>query len=226
MSKLLAQEGGGQFFDDGRGHRHDFAERATIDDGLGRRFEDFEPIKGVEDARAADEHAVVLQDCHGVLRRETLGDFEAVAELFAVGNAKDVFEEDVALGNGAAIERRRGGAERRGVDGARADDGPKLGVLPVDRTVEPRGTAGRFAGFAPSVVDDHEVVERDRAAIEAGRRYEELVAGDACREASFGADEQSLLVAATDEVGELSAQFLLGYGGGLGGKLGECGNGA
>ena len=118
---------------------------AAVDHRLGRRLQHFQAVEGVQDARPADLHAVVLQQQDRVAERGQARQLAAVAELHAEGDAPHLPQEQVALGDRARVQRRVGDAERRGVDRVGGDDRPDLGVGRVDRPVVDRGGAGWLA---------------------------------------------------------------------------------
>jgi len=67
----------------------------------GGGVEDFEAIECIQDGAAGDEDAVVFQQRYGMRWGDGAGDFRAGAVVVLEGDFADVFEEKIALGNGA-----------------------------------------------------------------------------------------------------------------------------
>jgi hypothetical protein len=63
------------------------------------RFEDFQPVEGIQHAGAGHQHAVVLQDGGRCGRGDEIRDAAVVLILDAVGHAPNIAEKNVAFGN-------------------------------------------------------------------------------------------------------------------------------
>ena len=92
-------------------------------------------------------------------------------------------------------------------------------MFAIDELVEMAGLAGPGAAGAAALVDEDELVRRDRRAVHQFRADEERVVIDPHREAAGVAGEQPLVIATADEVAQLAAQRAFAAGGRAGIEL-------
>src|SRR5664280_1587900 len=202
-----------EFAGDGFGHGRQCAHGMAVDDGFGGGFQNFQTVESLQDVAAGDQHAVVFEQRGGTARRHGGGQRLGVTELQAVREAADLADHDVALRDGAAVQRHAGDAECRGVHRVGVDDSGNGGMLPVDLLVEARGAAGNAAGFTIAAAHQHQLVNIHGAAVLAVGGDEETLAVHARRETALRADEEALAVGAAHELGQARAQFLFVGGG-------------
>ena len=84
---LLDGKSGRQFCDHLIRHGNNVPERPAVDDGFGSRFQNFQPVKSIQNARAADQHAVVLNQRYRIFRRQPFRHGLAILVLVAERNA-------------------------------------------------------------------------------------------------------------------------------------------
>src|SRR5579883_1786335 len=182
---------------------------AAVDDGLGRRFQNLQAVKRLQNIGPGHQYAVIFEQHGRLLRPDGLGQRDGIGELKAEGCAPHLAQHNIAFRDRTGVERSAGYAECGRIHRVSIDDRADVGMATVNRVVQSCSTTGILAAFGPAAAYEYEFLWLNDPTIRAVRRDDERVAVHPRGVAALAADEQALAIGSQDKFRETPPDLLL-----------------